>query len=55
MSVYGSAEKWNEWIEEAAAKGMRTVGELLAYLAASKNEAKNPRTHCIEKYEWRML
>ena len=55
MTVYGNAENWNTWIKEATAKGMRTVGELLAYLAAKEAEAKKPRAHCIEKYDWRWL
>jgi len=55
MNTSGCAKKWHEWFALAAAKGMRTVGELQAYLAARKNEAKKPRSHCIEKYEWRTL
>ena len=56
MTVVMNADEWMKAIDEAMALGMRTVGELLAYVNAKKTGViKNPERHIIKKYQWRWL
>ena len=36
-------------------KGMHTIGELLDYLYPKSRIIKNPKKHCIKKYNFKQL
>jgi len=44
-------------VKMCMALGIKTVGELLTYLKASKTSRiiKNPNKHCIKKYKFNQL